>query len=69
MTPLTLYPEKSTERTRWILKQRGPKTPHAPTLPYGNFLEAEPGHLSQFIYMVYLFFGHLHYILCNEGYF
>lgn len=43
MTPLTLYPEKSTERTRWILKQRGPKTPHAPLIPYGNFLEAEPG--------------------------
>ena len=43
MTPLTLYPKKSTERTRWILKHRGPKTPHVSTLPYGNFLEAEPG--------------------------
>ncbi len=43
MMPLTLYPEQPTERTRWILERRGPKTPHAPLRPYGVFTEEEPG--------------------------
>ena len=43
MTPLTLYPEQPTERTRWILERRGPKTVHDPLRPYGVFTEEEPG--------------------------
>ena len=41
--PLTLYPEQPTERTRWILERRGPKTVHDPLRPYGVFTEEEPG--------------------------
>lgn len=43
MTPLTLYPESPTDRTRWILEQRGPRNPLDPTRPYAAILEDELG--------------------------
>ena len=43
MLSLPLYPDSPTERTRWILARRGPKTPHDPRQPYGSFVEDEPG--------------------------
>ncbi len=43
MLSLPLYPDSPTERTRWILARRGPKTSHDPRQPYGSFIEDEPG--------------------------
>jgi archaeosine synthase beta-subunit len=43
VTPLQIYPDAPSDRTRWIGEKRGPRNPLDPSRPYAALLEDELG--------------------------